>query len=218
MSKVCLVVPYIHSGYVVEERLLQHPLDFFSFPFLDFDWIEQISLLIVIVLLPFSCVQLRKVCCRSSRIQTGVVEPSVVNQLLPECSQRFIHECWRMHCSCDRLIPANQPYSTIFLSVPAMLPASSCSSPISFFHAQIPAHHHHQWTPNASDTSDPSIIQQFSHLWHTPARRVHWVLVQEMSTHDQLSLVRFDARSRVLSLLVLHFVNLGLRSFLTGIG
>ena len=38
-----------------------------------------------------------------------------------------------------------------------------------------------------------------------------------MSTHDQLSLIRFDARSSVLSLLVLHFVNLGLRSFLTGI-
>ena len=34
--------------------------------------------------------------------------------------------------------------------------------------------------------------------------------VQEMSTHDQLSFVRFNARSRVLSFLVLHSVNLGL--------
>ena len=42
----------------------------------------------------------------------------------------------------------------------------------------------------------PSNIQQLSHLWHTPARRVHWVVVQEISTHDQLYLVRFDARSR----------------------
>ena len=43
-------------GNVVEELLLQHPLDFFSFSFLDFDWIEELSLLIVIVFLPFLCV------------------------------------------------------------------------------------------------------------------------------------------------------------------
>ena len=40
---------------------------------------------------------------------------------------------------------------------------------------------------------------------------MHWVFVQEKSTHAQLSLVRFDARSRVLSFLVLHSVSLGER-------
>ena len=52
----------------------------------------------------------------------------------------------------------------------------------------------------ASGTSDlapnmyPSIAEQFSHLWHAPTRRRHWVFEQEMSTHTQLSLVRFHAR------------------------
>ena len=115
-------------------------------------------MLIVVVLLPFSCVQFRKVWCRSSRVQTDAVQPSVVNKLHPERSQRFVRESWRVRRSCDRLIPANQPYSTIFSSVfscQQCCPASSCSSPISSFHARIHAHHHHQSTPNASDTSDP---------------------------------------------------------------
>ena len=86
--------------------------------------------------------------------------------------------------------------------LPAMLPALSCSSPISFVHAQIPARRHYQSTPNASDTS--ACTKCIS--------GVHWVLVQKMSTHDQLSLVPFDARSRVLSFLVSHSVSLGLRS------
>ena len=137
-----------------------------------------------------------------------------INQLLPERSQRFVHESWRVH-RCDRLILANQPYSTIFSSV---FSRQQCCQPraarrpsrlstqksllITISRRQTPVTHRtlHQVYP--------STIQQFSHLWHTPARRVHWVLVQEMSTHDQLSLVRFDARSRVLSFLVLHSVNL----------
>ena len=43
------------------------------------------------------------------------------------------------------------------------------------------------------------------------------MLVQEMSTHEQLSLVRFDARLRVLSFLVLHPLKLVIRWFLAGI-
>ena len=46
---------------------------------------------------------------------------------------------------------------------------------------------------------------------------MHWVFVQEMSTHAQLSLVRFDARLGVLSLFVLRFLNLLFRSFLAGV-
>ena len=45
-------------------------MDFHSFSFLDLDG--------------FSCVQLRKVCCWSSCVQTGAVQPSIVNQLFPE--------------------------------------------------------------------------------------------------------------------------------------
>ena len=151
------------------------------------------ALLIVIVLfLPFSCAQLRKVCCRSSRVQTDAVQPSVVNQLLPERSQRFVHESWSVHCSCDRLTPANQLYSTIFSSV------FSCQQCCQSRAARRPSHFSTHKSLLAAITSRrqtpvthrtlhqvyPSIIQQFSHFWHTPARRVHWVLVQEMSTHD----------------------------------
>ena len=46
---------------------------------------------------------------------------------------------------------------------------------------------------------------------------MHWVFVQEMSTHAQLSLVRFDARLGVLSLFVLRFLTLLFRSFLAGV-
>ena len=46
---------------------------------------------------------------------------------------------------------------------------------------------------------------------------MHWVFVQEMSTHAQLSLERFDARLGVLSLFVLRFLNLLFPSFLAGV-
>ena len=59
-----------------------------------------------------------------------------------------------------------------------------------------------------------SIAEPFSHLWHAPTRRMHWVFVQEMSVHDQLSFVRFDARLCVLSLSVLRLLNWLFRSFL----
>ena len=128
-------------------------------------------------------------------------QPSVVNQLLPERSQRFVHESWRAHRSCDRLIPANQPYSTIFSSV---FSCQQCCQPRAnlFFHAQIPAHHHHQSTPNASDTSDPAPSVPFHHS----------AILASRAYTSSTRFVRFDARSRVLSFLVLHSVSLGLRS------
>ena len=46
---------------------------------------------------------------------------------------------------------------------------------------------------------------------------MHWVFVQEMSTHAQLSLVRFDARLGVLSLFVLRILNLLFRAFLAAV-
>ena len=42
---------------VVKQFLLQHPIDFLLFPFLDFDRVEQISLLVVVVFLPLFRVQ-----------------------------------------------------------------------------------------------------------------------------------------------------------------
>ena len=43
------------------------------------------------------------------------------------------------------------------------------------------------------------------------------LFVQEMSTHAQLSLVRFDARLGVLSLFVLRILNLLFRAFLAAL-
>ena len=47
--------------------------------------------------------------------------------------------------------------------MPAMLPALSCSLPVSFFHAQITALHSHQSEPFASDTSDLARSVPFHH-------------------------------------------------------
>ena len=75
--------------------------------------------------------------------------------------------------------------------LPVKLPALSCSSSISFFHAQFPARCHHQSTTNASDTSDPAPSVPFHHssilasLVYTSLTR-EWMLVQELSVHDQL--------------------------------
>ena len=52
---------------------------------------------------------------------------------------------------------------------------------------------------------------------HAPTRRVHWVFVQEMTTHAQISHVRLDARSCLLSLFVLRLHNVLFRSFLAGV-
>ena len=61
----------------------------------------------------------------------------------------------------DQLTELDDFLQHVFL--PAKLPALSCSSPISFFHAQIPARRHHQSTTNASDTSDPAPSVPFHH-------------------------------------------------------
>ena len=143
----------------------------------------------------------------------------------PERSQRFVHESWRVQCSCDRLIPANQPYSTIFSSVFSCQQccqprAARCPSRFSTHKSlfiSIVCRSHPPATYRTLHQVYPSIAEQFSHLWHAPTRRMRWVFVHEMSTHAQLSRVRFDARLSVLSLFVLRLLNLLFRSFLTGV-
>ena len=49
-----------------------------------------------------------------------------------------------------------------------------------------------------------SIAEQFSQFWHAPTQRMLRMFVREMPAHAQLSLVRFDARLRVLSSVILQ--------------
>ena len=80
-------------GNVVKELLLQHPMDFLSFSFLDLDG--------------FLCVQLRRVCCWSSCVQTDAVHRQrAASRALPLVST-----------SLPRPSRSAQPHSTIFSSI-----------------------------------------------------------------------------------------------------
>ena len=137
---------------VVEEFLLQHPLEIFShFPSLTLDranFLVDRNRPLAILVCP-----LRKVCCRYSRAQTDAVHPSVVNQLLPECLQRPRVLASTFGEYIAAAIVFFRPINRSVFSCQQCRQPRDCSSPVSFLPAQIPAHHHHQLTPNASDTS-----------------------------------------------------------------
>ena len=197
---------------VVEEFLLQHPLEIFShFPSLTLDRANFLAdrnrPLAILV-------------SNSGKSAVGPAEyrPTLSNR--PSSTSCFlsvpnVHESWRVLRCCDCLLPANQP-QRVFLT--AMSPASSCSSHISFFHAQILAHHHHQLTPSASDTSGTQCALPTFH--NSRISGIHqldactgWSC--KKCLHMINCILYASMHDRVLSFLVLHVVNLDLRS--TGI-
>ena len=118
-------------GNAINELLLQHPKDFHSFSFLDLDG--------------FLCVQLRKVCCWSSCVQTDAVQPSIVNQLLPE---RFLTLLSQVSVSkYIYLVLPNQPALDDFLQ---RARAARCPYRLSTYESLF----NRLSQPCASDTSD----------------------------------------------------------------
>ena len=196
MSKVYLVVPHIHSGKHSRRASASTPTRFFLF-FLPSLRLDRAN---------FLAERNRPLAILVSNSGKSAVGPAEYRLTLS--NRPFLTSCFPTALNASFTSLGEYIAGAIVnllddllqrVLLPAMLPFLSCSSPISFFHAQIPARCHHQPTPKPA------------------THRTLHQMYQEMSTHEQLSLVRFDARSRVLSFLVLHFVNLGLRSFLTRI-
>ena len=150
-------------GNVVEELLLQHPLDFFSFSFLDFDWIEELSLLIVIVFLPFLCVS------NSGKSAVGPAEYRLTLSSRPSSTSCFPSALNTSLTSVGEYIaPAIVSFRPIKRTrrfSPARSLASNAAS-LELLVADLvfpPARHNHKSKPFACDTSDLAPGVPFHH-------------------------------------------------------
>ena len=180
----------------VEEHVFQHPLDLFPLSFLDFDWIKQISFLIVIVLLPCSWIQHEKVCCQSTWTQTDAVQTSIVG---PPASRVLSTLHSRVSPNTSLLQSSHSGQLTVLdeilqrVLLPSMLPALSFLSPISSFRTNpcslpSPIDAKRQWhigpcTKCALPSFNNSRISGIHHF--NACTRCS---CKKMSTHDQLSL------------------------------
>ena len=127
-------------GNVVKELLLQHPIDVLPFSFLDLDWVEQISLLIV----------LYSSSCHSCASNSGksAVGPAVHRQPAASRALSTLLSQVSVSTSVPRLSRSAQPTALDdFLQH-----ASSCSLPFSFVHARFPVHVDRLSQSCASDT------------------------------------------------------------------